>query len=132
MMDQSMYEAYLSQIEAMPDTPEKQKALAALVRSYKEEQAIAQNQSDFGAEAALMPGAQGTQTGGKYGTYVAANPLEHLASGLRTYKGYKDMGEARDNMKEMALEKQKALQAMQAAMLKQGAQPFQMPGKVIP
>ena len=132
MMDQTMYEAYFSQINAMPDGPEKRAAQAALVRSYADEQKMAQNQNDFGAEAALMAMPEGTQTAGKYGTYVAANPLEHLAAGLRTYKGYKDMGDSRDQMKELAAEKQKALQAMQAAMLQQGNQPFQMPGKVIP
>lgn len=116
-MQKTMMEAYYAQIQGMPEGPEKSAALAALVKSYPELGGIAEDQQSFGAKAALMPMPEGTQTGGKYGTYVAASPLEHMASGLRTYKGYKDMGEAKTAREELAMEKQAAMAALMKAGL---------------
>ena len=110
--NQTMMEARRAQIMAMPEGPEKDAAIAALVADYQGLGAAAEDQQSFGAKAALMDMPEGVQTGGKYGTYVAASPLEHLAAGLRTYGGYKDMGQARDARQKLADEKQAAMVAL--------------------
>lgn len=108
-MDDTMYQRRLAEIQAMPPGPEKDAALAALARDYEGEQAAAQTQQKIGAEMVAMGAPQAIQTGGKYGTTVAANPLEHLAAGLRTFKGGRDMKEAREKFGELSQSKQKSL-----------------------
>jgi hypothetical protein len=108
----SMYQQRLAQIKAMPPGPQQEAALMALSRDYEGEQTAARDQMKYGNEAAMKGGSDPMKTGGRFGTTVARNPLEHIADGLRTYKGYKDMGEAQDTMKTGSADKQKALLAM--------------------
>ncbi len=117
-MSESIYQQRLAEISAMPDGPEKDAALAALARDYEGEADLAGAQMKYGNQA-VEAGAPGvTQTGGRFGTTVAANPLEHIASGLRTYGGYKDMREAKDAMKSGSADKQKALLDMLSSALR--------------
>jgi hypothetical protein len=109
----SMYQQRLAQIKLMPPgSPQQEAALAALSRDYEGEQTAARDQMRYGNQAAMKGGSDPMKTGGRFGTTVARNPLEHIADGLRTYKGYKDMGEAQDTMKSGSTDKQKALLAM--------------------
>lgn len=108
----TMYQQRLAQIRAMPPGPQQEAALAALSRDYQGEQTAAQDQMRYANEA-INQGQPGvTQTGGRFGTTVAANPLEHMAAGLRSYKGYKDMAESKETMKTGSADKQAALLAM--------------------
>ena len=116
-MDKTMYEMRLAQIKQMPPGPEQDAAIAALSADYAGMQSAAEDQQAFGAKAALMGSPDAIQTGGKYGTTVAANPLEHMAAGLRTYKGYKDMGDAQESMSDMSMQKQQALRDLLKAGL---------------
>ena len=93
----------------MPDGPEKDAALTALARDYEGEATLASAQMNYGAEAAGAGGLDPMKTGGRFGTTVARSPLEHAAQSLRTYKGYKDMAEAKDTMKTGSASKQQAL-----------------------
>jgi hypothetical protein len=113
--------AMLSQLEAMPPGPERDAAVAQFVADYAGQEDMATQDRNFGEEMAMSPMAQGTQTGGKYGTYVAASPVEHLASGLRQFKGFKDVKDARAAQQASSAAKQKALMAMAAAQLRQGS-----------
>ncbi len=113
----SVYQQRLAQIKAMPPGPQQDAALAALARDYQGENDLASKQMDYAQEAIGAGTPEATQTGGRFGTTVAANPLQHLASGLRTYKGYKDMSEAQDTMKTGSKAKQEALMAMLRAGL---------------
>lgn len=108
-MDQTIYQQRLAQIKAMPPGPEKEAALAALSADYAGQQAAATQQMNLGAEMASQGAPGVTQLGGKYATAVAANPLEHMAAGLRTYKGYKDMKEAKETAGGLSQQKQKSL-----------------------
>lgn len=108
-MDQTMYQKRLAEIQAMPPGPEKDAALAALARDYEGEQSAAMAQQKIGAELMSMGAPKATQTGGRYGTTVAASPVEHLAAGLRTYKGGKDMKEAREMLSSGSKDKKQAL-----------------------
>ena len=108
-MSDTVYQQRLQQIQQMPPGPEREAALAALSRDYAGLQAAAQTRQQRGYEMASEKGPQGTELGGKYSTYVAANPLEHLASGLRRYKGYKDMREADEELGTLSEDKQKTL-----------------------
>ncbi len=121
-MANTIYQQRLAQIKAMPPgSPEQQAALAKLARDYQGEQAAAAQQSRQGMEMSGAQTPRGTQTGGRYGTYVAANPLEHLASGLRQYKGYKGMKKAEDKLEGLSKDKQAALIALLRSGL--GGQP---------
>ena len=91
-----MYEARMQQIQNMPPGPQKEAALAGLLRDYEGEQGRAEEQRSLGAEMMMSEAPQGTHTGGKYGTYVAANPLEHMASALRQYQGGKMIKDSRE------------------------------------
>ena len=132
-MNNSIMEMREAEIMAMPPGPEKDAAWAELARDYEGELGGANRTQDFGAEMAMAPGAQGTNTGA---TYVAASPLEHLATGLRTYKGFKDMKEARAEQKALSLAKQAALAKMMraggAGMGLGGGTAMGMPGRVVP
>jgi hypothetical protein len=112
--------AMLSQLEAMPPGPERDAAVAQFVADYAGQEKMATQDRNFGEEMAMSPMAQGTQTGGKYGTYVAASPLEHLASGLRQFKGFKDVKDARADQKASSAAKQKAMMDMLSAQLRSG------------
>jgi hypothetical protein len=114
---ESMYQQRLAQIKAMPPGPQQEAALMALSRDYEGEQTAARDQMRYGNEAAMQGGSDPMKTGGRFGTTVARNPLEHMADGLRTYKGYKDMSEAQDVMKSGSDDKQRALIAMLRAAL---------------
>ena len=107
--DNSILELYKAEIQAMPPGPEKDAALAALVRDYEGELGSANRQQDFGMEMATMGQPEGMQAGG---TYVAANPLEHMAAGLRSFKGYSDMNEAKQMQKTLSAAKQQAMMQM--------------------
>ncbi len=108
-MDQTMYQQRLAQIQAMPPGPEKDAALAALSADYEGQQTAAAQQMKLGADMASQGAPGVTQLGGKYATAVAANPLEHMAAGLRTYKGMKDMKEAKETTSGLSKQKQKGL-----------------------
>lgn len=133
MMDKDMLEARLAEIRQMP--PDQQAAaLAALSRDYQAEQADLESQREFGMDQAgtgIAKGAIAGPSGNPYTAYMAASPLEHLASGLRTYKGMKDIRESRDSMKK--LQEAEAAQRMAALQTQMGqpgpGQPFQMPGR---
>ncbi len=116
-LDKTMYEKRMAQIAALPPGPAKDQAIAELTASYADMGSAADSQRAAGVEATMadMPG--GMNTAGKYGTYVAASPLEHLASGLRAYKGYKDISEADAQQELMAKQKQQALERMLRAGL---------------
>ena len=116
-MDETMYQARLAQIQAMPPGPEKDAALAALAADYKGMQAANTQQMKIGADMASQGAPGVTQLGGKYATAVAANPLEHMAAGLRTYKGMKDMREAKESAGTLSKQKQKSLMDMLRAAL---------------
>jgi hypothetical protein len=105
----SMYQQRLAQIRAMPEGPEKAAALEALARDYEGEESLASAQMKYGAQAAGGGGLDPLTTGGRFGTTVARSPLEHAAQGLRTYKGYKDMGEAKETMQGGSASKKQAL-----------------------
>lgn len=113
----SMYQQRLAQIKAMPPGPQQEAALAALSRDYEGEQTAARDQMKYGNEAAMKGGSDPMKTGGRFGTTVARNPLEHIADGLRTYKGYKDMKDAQATMKSGSTDKQQALLDMLRAAL---------------
>ena len=116
-MANTIYQQRLAQIKAMPPGPQQEAALAKLARDYQGEQAAAAQQSRQGMEMSGAQTPRGTQTGGRYGTYVAANPLEHLATGLRQYKGYKGMEKAEDKLEGLSKDKQAALIALLRAGL---------------
>lgn len=52
------------------------------------------------------PSPEGTRTPGPFGTYVAANPLEHLAAALQRFKGQRGMSDAQKRLE--ALRRRKA------------------------
>jgi hypothetical protein len=104
--DNSILEMRKAEIQAMPPGPEQDAALAALVQDYEGELGAANRQQDIGMEMATMGQPQGMQAGG---TYVAANPLEHMAAGLRSFKGYRDMRDAKKAQKGISAGKQQAL-----------------------
>ena len=108
-MDSTMWQAMYQKIQAMPESPQKAALLAKMARDYQGEQSAAETQQSQGFEMAMSPGAKGTHLGGKYSTYVAANPLEHIASGLRQYKGYKGMKEAREALGSLSKDKQQSI-----------------------
>ena len=125
-MSNTIYQQRLMEIKSMPPGPQQEAALAKLARDYQGEQAAAARQSSQGMEMSGTPTPQGTQTGGRYGTYVAANPLQHLASGLRQYKGYKGMKKAEDKLEGLSKDKQAALIELLRAGL--GGQQTSLPG----
>ena len=135
--DNSILEMRKAQIEAMPPGPDKDAALAALVRDYEGELRAADSQSAQGFEMANMGQPQGMHAGG---TYVAANPLEHMAAGLRAFKGNRDVRDARSAQKEMSAAKQQAMMQILRAGAGGGGgmggvgggTAFGMPGRVGP
>jgi hypothetical protein len=134
--DNSVMELRKAEIQAMPPGPEKDAALAELVRDYEGELGSANRQQDFGMEMATMGQPEGMQAGG---TYVAAHPLEHMAAGLRSFKGYRDMRDAKREQKSMSAAKQEAMMKLLRAgagggggMGVGGGTAMGMPGRVIP
>ena len=133
----SVMELRKAEIQAMPPGPDKDAALAALVRDYEGELGASNLQSEQGFEMANMGQPTGTDTGR---TYVAANPLEHMAAGLRAFKGNRDVRDARREQKEMSAAKQQAMMQMLRAgaggvgqgMGPGGGTAMGMPGRVIP
>ena len=111
-MDTTMYENERNRIAAMPPGPAKEAALAALLRDYAGERDTAKADRELGAELIMEDGPSGTQIGGRYSTYVAASPLEHLASGLRKYKGFKDYRKGQDELDQLSKDSQKARTSM--------------------
>jgi hypothetical protein len=96
----------------MPDGPERDQALEMLSRDYPGLSKTARTSQEQGFEMAMSPGAKGTQLGGRYSTYVAASPLEHLATGLRQYGGFKKMKKAEDDLAGLSTDQQKSLSDM--------------------
>ena len=129
--DNSILELRKAEIQAMPPGPEKDAALAALVRDYEGELSASNLQSEQGYEMANAAMPTGTDTGR---TYVAANPLEHMAAGLRAFKGNRDVRDARREQKEMSAAKQQAMMELLRAGAggAGGGAPFAMPGRVTP
>jgi hypothetical protein len=104
--DNSILELRKAEIQAMPPGPDKDAAEAAFVRDYEGELAASTLQSDQGFEMANMGQPEGTTT---RATYVAANPLEHMAAGLRSFMGNRDMRDARKQQKSLSAAKQEAM-----------------------
>jgi hypothetical protein len=115
--DKTMYERRLAEIQAMPPGPDREAALELLSRDYPGLAKTATTSQEQGFEMAMSPGAKGTELGGRYSTYVAANPLEHLASGLRQYGGYKKMNKAEEQLDQLSKDKQRSLMDMLRAGL---------------
>ena len=123
--DLSALEARQMQVAQMQ--PEQQMAeLMDIANDFSSRIKQAQGRSEFGEELMMAPGAQGAIAGpssNPYTAYVAAGPLEHLASGLRTYQGVKERREARTEMKEMEDRRQAMLAKIMRANLPQGNAP---------
>ena len=93
-------------LAALP--PEQQEQLlSGLYTDYGEANSMAQQQMRMGErmrEGAATP--QGRTTGGKYGVYTAANPMEHAASAadkvLGTYQQKKGMDAWRESQAQQA------------------------------
>lgn len=118
----SMYEQRLAQIRQLP--PDQQEAaLQQLARDYEGEQGAASTMQTQGNAMATSGSPSGQQGTGRFGAYTAAHPLEHIASAVRQYKGNKDVKEAREVMKGISGDKQKALIEMLRAGLGGGQQP---------
>ena len=111
-VDPSMYEQRRNQIAAMPPGAQKEAALAALLRDYQGQTAAAENDMARGQGMADTPMAQGQQLGGRYSTYVASSPLEHLATGLRQYQGNKQAKTAKEKLEELSTQQQQAREGL--------------------
>ena len=111
-MDLSMYEQRKNQVAAMPPGPQKEAAMAAILRDYQRETAEADAAMMRGQEMSDSPNAQGQQLGGRYSTYVASSPLEHLATGLRQYQGNKQAKTAKEKLEELSKQQQQAREGL--------------------
>lgn len=97
---------------------EKEKVLQRLSMDYQGQGDIANEQM---ATAQALRGTatpEGRQAGR---TYVAANPLEHIASGMKQYQGKQQMDEALARKKELSDMQGKGLQEVMASQLRSGA-----------
>lgn len=92
--NETMRQARLRQISTMPPGPAKEAALAAMLRDHTRAKEEIDAERARGEAMMDTPAAKGTHLGGRYSTYVAASPLEHLATALRTYGGAKKIREA--------------------------------------
>jgi hypothetical protein len=124
-----MYEQRMAQIRTLPPGPQKEAAMAAILRDYKGEGELAGADMEMGAEMVGTP-SPGTVQGksGDYTVQYAASPVEHLASALRQYKGGKMMKDARAQLKGLSEEKQRGLTDLFRAGLGGGTQ-YGMPGR---
>jgi hypothetical protein len=128
-IEPSMMEAMRQRIAAMPPGPQKEAALAAMLRNYSGEMDRQKDRETMAAELAATPMSKGTHLGGRYKTYVAASPLEHLATAMRQYGGMKAGKQAREKQEE--IRKAEMEQAMREARLSMAPGVLQrpMPGR---
>lgn len=114
--DPSNLQALRDRIAAMPPGQQKDAALAELLRNYPGEMQALESRTSAADEMAATPMPQGTHLGGRYATYTAASPVEHLASALRQYSGMKAGKKARDEAEEL----RKAQEAMREKIARAG------------
>lgn len=88
---------------------ERDRWLQDLSRDYPGETAIINEQLGYSDELRRTADAEGRETGG---VYVAANPLEHLNTGLSRMKGEKERKEARAGAKDLSDTKSSALERL--------------------
>lgn len=88
---------------------ERDRWLQDLSRDYPGETAIINEQLGYSDELRRTADAEGRETGG---VYVAANPLEHLNTGLSRMKGEKERKEARAGAKDLSGKKSSALERL--------------------
>lgn len=79
----------------------------------EQEKAIAQQRARF-LQQQNQQAPEGRMVGGRY---VAANPLEYLAAGLRGYGGFKGEQQANQELTDLQGKKQQAMQGDMSAML---------------
>ena len=116
-IDETAKQKRIAEIRAMPPgSVQQQQAIDDFSRDYGGLQSAAQDQMRYANQAINQGQPEATRTGGRFGTTVAANPLAHIASGLRSYRGYKDMAEAKDTQKKNSEMQQRA----RAALLRAG------------
>ena len=120
-MDNSVWEERLRQIEAMPDGPEKDKALDQLTRDYPGLSEALRSDVDFGEEMALTPMPEGGIAGpssNPFAVYVAGSPLEHAAAGAQKYLGHRERRGARDELDALSAQKQDATDALMRSAIR--------------
>jgi hypothetical protein len=94
--DETMREARLRQIATLPPGPQKERAMALMLRDYDAESKVLDSEDKLATDLLAADSPKGTHLGGRYSTYVAASPLEHMATALRQYGGAKKLRQARD------------------------------------
>lgn len=113
MYDRTILEQRLAEIEAMPDGPEKDQAFNELAADYPELYTTARDDVTRGLDMynTEAPGMREGPAGNPFAVTIAANPLEHLATGATKFMGGKQMREGRQQLDDLAEQKQRALSA---------------------
>jgi len=73
---------------------------------FSDKMGLEGQQSQMGAQMMQTPSAEGQRVGG---TYVAANPLEHLSTAMSRILGAKQMGDSRTRMEDLIKRKGQGL-----------------------
>lgn len=109
-MDKDVLELELERIRQLP--PDQQEAaIRQLSLDYPGLTDALQGDVDFGEERMMADSPEGRYgpSGNPYSVYVAANPLEHLASGMSKYQGGVERREARKGLDALSKMKQEAV-----------------------
>jgi len=101
------------------DPAQREQYMQGLFADYQGQDAINTDEAAMAAELRNKSGAEGRQAGR---VYVAANPLEHLASGLERNQARKDLGAAQDRRRDMSAQKAAATQQTGQIMAGSAAQ----------
>ena len=108
-MSPDMIEAFKRKIEQMPPGPQKDAMLARLSRDYQGEADLAGKVYERNRDLADMAAPGVTQTGGRFGTTVAASPIEHVTTAIRRGQGMRGENQAMEDLKSLSKDKQQAV-----------------------
>lgn len=98
----------MAQLEALP--PEEQEAqMQRMFRDYAGEEAIFSEQA---ATAKALRGKAGPEGRSHGDVYVAANPLEHIASGIEKYRAGEDYDEAMQGMEDLSTSRSEGIRGV--------------------
>lgn len=108
-MSPDMIDQFKRRIEQMPPGPQKDAMLARLARDYEGEQALGESNLERQRGLADLESPGGTKLGGRFSTYVAASPLEHVTTAIRRGQGMRGEKEEMGNLKSLSKDKQQAV-----------------------
>ena len=91
------------------DPAQYEQIMSGMYRDYAGERGVLKDQAARAEALRSTPSARGRHAGGMY---IAANPLEHLGTGLSRYKGYKDLEKSDEERLELSKTMSDALRGL--------------------